>query len=94
MLSSGFTNAPVTKYAIVSLIVSSIAVSIGDVKYLFYIQVVPHLWRYMQVWRLVGWQVSLACFPGLVETVGRLANCGLGGFRHVIRIRQSCCLRL
>lgn len=72
MLSSGFTNAPVTKYAIISLVVSSIAVSLGDVKYLFYIQVVPHLWKYMQGWRLVVWQVSytLRLLSGLARTVG------------------------
>ncbi|KAK2755970.1 hypothetical protein FQN54_005767 [Arachnomyces sp. PD_36] len=64
MLSSGFTDAPVTKYAIVSLVVSSIAVSLGDVKYLFYIQVVPHLWRYAQVWRLVVWQT---CYTNSTE---------------------------
>jgi hypothetical protein len=75
MLSSGFTNAPVTKYAIVSLVVSSIAVSLGDVKYLFYIQVVPHLWRYMQVWRLVGWQVSLR-LPSLPSSCGRIGMLG------------------
>lgn len=58
MLSSGFTNAPVTKFALAFIIVSSIAASIFDVKYLFYIDVVPHLWRYVQFWRLFIWQVG------------------------------------
>jgi hypothetical protein len=57
MLSSGFTNAPVAKWFLFGIIAVSIAVSITDSKYLFYIQVVPHLWRYKQAWRLLIWQV-------------------------------------
>ncbi|KKZ61883.1 hypothetical protein EMCG_03582 [[Emmonsia] crescens] len=49
MISSGFTNAPISKYALVFIIVSSIAVSIADIKYLLYIEVVPHLWKYRQL---------------------------------------------
>ncbi|KAL8926328.1 MAG: hypothetical protein Q9172_001837 [Xanthocarpia lactea] len=36
--------------------VSSILVSITDTKYLFHIQLVPHLARYRQFWRLLIWQ--------------------------------------
>ncbi|EFE32553.1 uncharacterized protein ARB_00377 [Trichophyton benhamiae CBS 112371] len=42
MLSSGFTNAPVTKLALVYIIAASILVSIADAKYLFYIQLTSH----------------------------------------------------
>ncbi|EDN03668.1 predicted protein [Histoplasma mississippiense (nom. inval.)] len=49
MISSGFTNAPISKYGMVFIIASSIVVSIADVKYLLYIQVVPHLWKYWQL---------------------------------------------
>ncbi|KAI9838270.1 MAG: hypothetical protein M1819_005538 [Sarea resinae] len=56
MLSSGFTNAPVSNYLLLYIVASSILVSLADYKYLFYIQVVPHLWRYWQAWRLLIWQ--------------------------------------
>lgn len=57
MLSSGFANAPISRILVGSVIASSIVVSIADIKYLFYIQVVPHLWQYKQAWRLLVWQV-------------------------------------
>ncbi|KAK2734232.1 hypothetical protein FQN55_002849, partial [Onygenales sp. PD_40] len=57
MLSSGFAGAPVTKYGVLFLITSSILVSVADVKYMMYIQVVPHLWEYWQVWRMVVWPI-------------------------------------
>jgi hypothetical protein len=62
MLSSGFANAPITQLALVFIVVSSIAVSIFDVKYLFYIEVTPHLWGWFQFWRLLVWQVSTHWF--------------------------------
>jgi hypothetical protein len=62
MLSSGFAGANISKALLFGVIASSILVSITDSKYLFYIQVVPHLWRYKQAWRLLIWQVgSLPC---------------------------------
>lgn len=59
MLASGFTSAGVSQSLFFGIIASSIVVSITDTKYLFYIQVVPHLWRYKQLWRLLTWQVYL-----------------------------------
>jgi hypothetical protein len=59
MLTSGFTNAPTSKFLVFAVIAASIAVSILDIKYLFYIHVVPHLWRYKQAWRLAIWQVRI-----------------------------------
>jgi len=58
MLTSGFTNAPISEFLVLFVIAASIIVSITDSKYLFYIQVVPHLWRYKQAWRLLVWQVN------------------------------------
>lgn len=58
MLLSGFTNAHFTKSLVCGLVITSIAASVLDVKYLFYIQVQPHLWRYHQFWRLLVYQVS------------------------------------
>ena len=57
MLASGFTSAGVSQSLFFGIIASSIVVSITDTKYLFYIQVVPHLWKYKQLWRLLTWQV-------------------------------------
>lgn len=57
MLTSGFTNAPVSRTFLFSIVATSILVSVTDTKYFFYIQVVPHLWRYKQVWRILAWEV-------------------------------------
>ncbi len=56
MLASGFTAASVSKWLFFGTMVSSILVSITDTKYLFHIQLVPHLARYRQFWRLLIWQ--------------------------------------
>ncbi|OAX77542.1 hypothetical protein ACJ72_08157 [Emergomyces africanus] len=66
MISSGFTNAPISKYGLIFLIASSIAVSVADVKYLIYIQVVPHIWKYWQFWRLGVWQL---CYTNSTEVL-------------------------
>lgn len=58
MLSSGFTNAPVSKYLVIYIIASAIALSIFDAKHLAQIQVNPHLWRYGQLSRILRWQVA------------------------------------
>lgn len=60
MLASGFANAQLIKLAVVSVVAASVAASIGDIKHLFYIQVVPHLWQYWQAWRLVVWPFCYA----------------------------------
>ncbi|KMP01577.1 hypothetical protein CIHG_05965 [Coccidioides immitis H538.4] len=62
MLASGFSNATLTKYTLVFIVSSSIAVSIADTKYLFYIQVVPHLWSYWQWWRVLIWQACMVLY--------------------------------
>ncbi|KAI4129150.1 MAG: hypothetical protein LQ338_002385 [Usnochroma carphineum] len=64
MLASGFTAAPVSKYVFFGIIVFSILVSITDTKYLYHIQLVPHLWRYQQYWRLLIWQ---SCYNNSTE---------------------------
>ena len=63
MIASGFTAAPVSQFLFFGVIALSILVSITDTKYLFYIQVIPHLWQYKQAWRLLIWQVN----PALLE---------------------------
>ncbi|KAI4258672.1 MAG: hypothetical protein LQ352_001098 [Teloschistes flavicans] len=64
MLASGFTAAPVSRYFFFGTIVSSILVSITDTKYLFHVQLIPHIWRYMQFWRLFIWQ---SCYNNSTE---------------------------
>ncbi|KZF24840.1 hypothetical protein L228DRAFT_243570 [Xylona heveae TC161] len=66
MLTSGFTNAPISKFLLFALVISSLLVSIADIKYLFYIRVVPHLWRYKQGWRLLVWQT---CYTNSTEVL-------------------------
>lgn len=56
MLASGFTAATVSRWFFFTSIAVSLLVSITDTKYLFHIQLVPHLWRYKQYWRLLVWQ--------------------------------------
>ncbi|EAW24966.1 protein dscB [Aspergillus fischeri NRRL 181] len=58
MLTSGLTNAPITKLLLIYTIASSIALSILDIKYLASIRISPHLWPYAQFWRLATWQLA------------------------------------
>ncbi|OKL59872.1 hypothetical protein UA08_04679 [Talaromyces atroroseus] len=58
MLSSGFANASVSKYLVIYIVASSIALSIFDVKHLANIIVDLHLWKYGQVSRIFTWQVA------------------------------------
>ena len=63
MLTSGFSNAPISKCLVYGLVASSIAVSIADLKYYFWIEVIPHLWQYKQLWRMLLWQVRPSQSP-------------------------------
>ncbi|KAF7716891.1 Uncharacterized protein PECH_000718 [Penicillium ucsense] len=58
MLTSGFTNTPITKGLLIYTIGSSIALSIFDIKYLAPIHVSPHFWPYAQFWRALTWHVA------------------------------------
>lgn len=64
MLASGFTAAPVSKCLFFSIVITSILVSVMDIKYLFHIQLVPHIWRFKQFWRLLIWQ---SCYNNSTE---------------------------
>jgi hypothetical protein len=57
MLTSGFKYAPVSQLLVVWVVAASIAASITDTKYYFYLQAVPHIWKWRQFWRLFTWQV-------------------------------------
>lgn len=56
MLSSGFANAAVSKFFVIYIVASSIALSIFDVKHLVNILVDVHIWRYGQISRIFLWQ--------------------------------------
>ncbi|KAL8946560.1 MAG: hypothetical protein Q9222_007059 [Ikaeria aurantiellina] len=64
MLASGFTAAPISKSFCFGLTISSILASVTDTKYLFHIQLVPHIWRFKQFWRLLVWQ---SCYNNSTE---------------------------
>ncbi|KAI9714277.1 MAG: hypothetical protein M1820_000237 [Bogoriella megaspora] len=66
MLASGFTNAPVSKLLVFGIGATSILASITDTKHYFFIQVVPHLWGYGQLWRLLVWQT---CYLNSTEVL-------------------------
>ncbi|CAI7568827.1 unnamed protein product [Penicillium glandicola] len=57
MLTSGLTNAPLTKALLIYTIASSVALSLFDIKHLAVIYVSPHFWPYAQFWRALVWQV-------------------------------------
>jgi hypothetical protein len=59
MISSGFTNAPVTQFLVFGTVISALLATITDSRYYLHIQVVPHIWQYGQFWRCVVWTVCL-----------------------------------
>jgi hypothetical protein len=65
MISSGFTNAPVSQFLVFGTVIGALLATLTDTRYYLHIQVVPHIWGYGQFWRFLTWQVSFA------ETAGR-----------------------
>jgi hypothetical protein len=57
MISSGFTNAPVTQFLVFGTVIGALLATITDSRYYLHIQVVPHIWQYGQFWRFAVWQV-------------------------------------
>ncbi|KAI6815459.1 hypothetical protein KC332_g10886 [Hortaea werneckii] len=66
MITSGFTNAPVTKLLVFGIILTSFLATLTDTKYFFWIEVRPHLLEYAQFWRLLTWQV---CYTNSTEVL-------------------------
>ena len=58
MLTSGFTNAPITQLLLLGIVGSAIIASLTDTKYFLWIEVRPHLLDYWQYWRLLTWQLA------------------------------------
>ncbi|KAF2642653.1 hypothetical protein P280DRAFT_497436 [Massarina eburnea CBS 473.64] len=66
MITSGFTNAPVSRFLVFSAVIVSLLVSLTDTRYYLHIEVVPHLWGYAQFWRVGVWQT---CFTNSTEVL-------------------------
>jgi len=66
MISSGFTNAPLTRTFIILLVALAILASITDTKHYLPIAIRPHLLAYRQFWRLLTWQ---ACYVNSTEVL-------------------------
>ncbi|KAJ5138591.1 uncharacterized protein N7515_003439 [Penicillium bovifimosum] len=58
MLTSGLTNAPLTKSLLIYTVASSVALSLFDIKHLAVINISPHFWPYAQFWRALVWQIA------------------------------------
>jgi hypothetical protein len=58
MISSGFTNAPVSQFLVFSIVIGALIATITDTRYYIHISVVPHIWTYGQFWRFLTWQVG------------------------------------
>jgi hypothetical protein len=58
MISSGFTNAPVSQFLVFSTVIGALIATITDTRYYIHISVVPHIWTYGQFWRFLTWQVG------------------------------------
>jgi hypothetical protein len=71
MISSGFTNAPVSQLLVFGTVIGALLATITDTRYYLHIQVVPHIWGYGQFWRFLTWQVSFAKTEGKRSTSGR-----------------------
>ncbi|EWC44796.1 hypothetical protein DRE_06434 [Drechslerella stenobrocha 248] len=60
MQVSGFAHTPISQFFVYYLVIAAVVISVSDYKYLFHVQIVPHLWRWNQWWRLLVWQGSYA----------------------------------
>ncbi|KAF2465419.1 uncharacterized protein BDR25DRAFT_306579 [Lindgomyces ingoldianus] len=66
MITSGFTNAPVSQFLVYSTVIGALAASLTDTRYYIHIEVVPHIWNYGQFWRFLTWQV---CYTNSTEVI-------------------------
>lgn len=56
--TSGFTSAPATRGVLVLLVSTSIGASVLSVKHYLPVKPVPHLWPYLQIWRIATFQLA------------------------------------
>lgn len=69
MITSGFTNAPVSQFLVFSTVITALVATITDTRYYLHVLVVPHVWGYGQFWRFGVWQV---CHLFSSKTAGSL----------------------
>ncbi|KAF3930921.1 hypothetical protein ABW19_dt0207450 [Dactylella cylindrospora] len=60
MQTSGFAHTPVSQFFVYYLVIAAVVISVSDYKYLFHIQIIPHLWKWNQWWRVLIWQGTYA----------------------------------
>jgi hypothetical protein len=85
MITSGFTNAPVSQFLVFGTVIGALLASLTDTRYYIHIQVVPHLWSYKQFWRILTWQVSLSWW-----VLRRTTTDVRAVLRHASQIRPKC----
>ncbi|KAF2739586.1 hypothetical protein EJ04DRAFT_456731, partial [Polyplosphaeria fusca] len=66
MITSGFTNAPVSQFLVFATVIGALIASITDTRYYIHIHAVPHLWNYGQFWRVFTWQI---CYTNSTEVL-------------------------
>ncbi|KAF2488486.1 hypothetical protein BU16DRAFT_227980 [Lophium mytilinum] len=66
MLTSGFTNAPVSRFLVFWVVTGALLASMTDMRYYLHIEVVPHLWGYGQWWRGLSW---VTCYTNSSEVL-------------------------
>lgn len=99
MLTSGLTNAPLTKGLLIYTIASSVALSLFDIKHLAVIYVTPHFWPYTQFWRGLLWQVvgftnsTEALFAAMLIYHLRVVERAWGKRKMAVSSSLSYCLR-
>jgi hypothetical protein len=62
MISSGFTNAPISRFLVFFTVAGALLATVTDTRYYLPIAVVPHFWGYGQVWRAGLWTVRFLSF--------------------------------
>ncbi|KAF7335313.1 DSC E3 ubiquitin ligase complex subunit 2 [Mycena sanguinolenta] len=72
-----FEHAPVSKGLMVSLAISSILVGVFDVKHYFHLQLVPHISRHYQYWRLGAHHLAFSNSSDLFIAEILLYNIGI-----------------
>jgi hypothetical protein len=55
MISSGFTNAPVSRALVFGTVLAALLASLTDTRYYLPILVDRHFWGYGQAWRVLTW---------------------------------------
>lgn len=79
MISSGFTNAPVSQFLVFSTVIGALLATITDTRYYLHIQVIPHIWQYGQFWRFMTWQVGSPMIHASRDWIVTYVSCA-GGF--------------